>query len=102
MVRYVESCGRVSVPTVAWCLGRHRLPVSLLCGRSERRRFIPKPDIAGSDVDELASSTEDVRIWSCFDRRQGGPMGIRPFMLADQPSVLAAVPWKWIISRCRE
>jgi hypothetical protein len=53
-------------------------------------RFIPQPDIGGSAIDDLASSTDDVRSWTCFDSRQRQTSGLSQLMLSDPPSVITA------------
>ena len=67
MVRYVENCGRGRVPAVAVTYeGRRRL-LSLLCRRSERRRFIPIPDIRWLGVGQSVWSADHV----CYPRYYG-------------------------------
>ena len=65
MVRYVENCGRGRVPAVAVTYGGRRRLLSLLCGRSERRRFIPKAAVGRSGFDRLAGAFDSVRFQSC-------------------------------------
>jgi hypothetical protein len=75
MVRYVENCGRDRVPASASHFGASRWLLPLLCGRSERRRFIPKAAVDGSLVYRPSRAPQHVRYMGHYGRFRRAEIG---------------------------